>query len=141
MGLALVAGLGIVACDSNKNDQQTTTTTTTTETTVVETTTPDWVGTFVGTLPCADCPGIETTIVLNADNTYSKTSVYKERDTKIEENGAVTVDGDKITLTPSATENVGVTMYRSEQGKLIQLNPEGEEIEGPNAANYVLIKQ
>ena len=28
-------------------------------------------GTFKGTLPCADCPGIDTTLVLNADGTYT----------------------------------------------------------------------
>ena len=40
----------------------------------------DWAGTYRGVLPCADCPGIETTVTLRADGTYSATSRYLERD-------------------------------------------------------------
>ncbi len=30
----------------------------------------DWAGTYQGILPCADCPGIKTQLVLNSDMTY-----------------------------------------------------------------------
>jgi copper homeostasis protein (lipoprotein) len=36
-------------------------------------------GTFTGTLPCADCPGIDTRLVLAADGTYTITESYQER--------------------------------------------------------------
>ena len=36
-------------------------------------------GTFTGTLPCADCPGIDTQLVLSADGTYTITESYQER--------------------------------------------------------------
>ena len=36
-------------------------------------------GTFTGTLPCADCPGIDTRIVLAADGTYTISESYQER--------------------------------------------------------------
>jgi len=36
-------------------------------------------GTFTGTLPCADCPGIDTHLVLSADGTYTITESYQER--------------------------------------------------------------
>lgn len=39
----------------------------------------DYTGTFSGVLPCADCPGIETKLTLNADNTYKLEMVYQER--------------------------------------------------------------
>jgi copper homeostasis protein (lipoprotein) len=34
-------------------------------------------GTFSGTLPCADCPGIDTKVTLNADGTYKLHEVYQ----------------------------------------------------------------
>lgn len=30
----------------------------------------EWVGTYEGTLPCADCRGMETKLILNQDKTY-----------------------------------------------------------------------
>ncbi len=33
----------------------------------------DWAGIYQGTLPCADCGGIETELTLNADGTYALT--------------------------------------------------------------------
>ena len=41
----------------------------------------DPVGSFSGTLPCADCPGITTTIWLRADSTYVQHATYLDRDT------------------------------------------------------------
>lgn len=35
-------------------------------------------GAFAGTLPCASCPGIDTTLVLAADGTYELTEAYRE---------------------------------------------------------------
>lgn len=37
----------------------------------------DFMGTFSGTLPCADCSGILTTLTLNADGTYMLESTYQ----------------------------------------------------------------
>ncbi len=39
------------------------------------------IATYKGTLPCADCPGIDATLVLYQDNTFSQTYIYRERDT------------------------------------------------------------
>jgi len=36
-------------------------------------------GTFSGTLPCADCPGIDTTIVLVGDGSYTLDETYKDK--------------------------------------------------------------
>lgn len=35
--------------------------------------------TYKGTLPCADCPGLDTTITLNPDHTYEMTEIYQDR--------------------------------------------------------------
>lgn len=37
------------------------------------------VGTYEGTLPAADCPGIKTVLTLNADSTYQYSADYLER--------------------------------------------------------------
>jgi copper homeostasis protein (lipoprotein) len=34
-------------------------------------------GTFTGALPCADCPGIDTRLMLNADGSYTLHEVYQ----------------------------------------------------------------
>jgi uncharacterized lipoprotein NlpE involved in copper resistance/heat shock protein HslJ len=39
----------------------------------------DWAGTYAGVLPCADCPGIETRLRLEADGSYELTSRYQDR--------------------------------------------------------------
>ena len=36
-------------------------------------------GTYEGTLPAADCPGIKTVLTLNADSTYQYSADYLER--------------------------------------------------------------
>lgn len=36
-------------------------------------------GVFIGTLPCADCPGIEETLELKPDGSFALLDVYKER--------------------------------------------------------------
>eukprot|EP01133_Synstelium_polycarpum_P010467 gene10467-12187_t len=61
----------------------------------------DWDGTYKGTVPCADCPGIETIITLNKDQSYSMETKYLEKGKKVSvENGTFNWDktGSKITL-------------------------------------------
>ena len=36
----------------------------------------DWAGTYEGTMPCADCEGIETVVELRDDNTFTATYNY-----------------------------------------------------------------
>ena len=36
-------------------------------------------GSYSGTLPCADCPGIDETLVLSADGSFVLTDTYRER--------------------------------------------------------------
>jgi len=42
-------------------------------------TTPDWVGTYAGVMPCADCPGIQTIVDLLPDSTYTLQTRYIDR--------------------------------------------------------------
>jgi copper homeostasis protein (lipoprotein) len=36
----------------------------------------DWNGVYTGTLPCADCEGIKTRIVLKKDGTFERNMTY-----------------------------------------------------------------
>ena len=40
----------------------------------------DWDGYYVGTLPCADCPGVKAELELNADQTFILKETYMDRD-------------------------------------------------------------
>ena len=44
----------------------------------------DYRGTYRGVLPAADCPGIETTLTLKPDGTYSLHEEYLERDARFD---------------------------------------------------------
>lgn len=41
----------------------------------------EWAGYYDGTLPCADCPGIETTLWIYSDGSYVLQEKYLDRDT------------------------------------------------------------
>ena len=99
----------------------------------------DWAGTYKGTLPCADCEGIETEIQLNQDSTYALSRRYLgKNDTPFSENGKWSwVDGSRIRL--EGYKN-SPQMYFVAEGKLIRLDEEGNSITGDLAAKYELQK-
>ena len=39
----------------------------------------DYFGEYKGTIPAADCPGIEVTLIFNKDRTYTQKYIYLER--------------------------------------------------------------
>lgn len=51
-------------------------------------------GRFSGTLPCADCPGIDMHVEIDADGTFRASETYQDRDTTIETTGTWTIDAD-----------------------------------------------
>ncbi|WHT39131.1 MULTISPECIES: copper resistance protein NlpE [Myroides] len=125
----------------------------TTEPTAVEEVTPtevmadnsktslDWAGTYKGTIPCADCPGIDETIVLNEDGTFKLVDHYQDRkDGHFEEEGKYEWDttGNKITLTLKDGSKKQAAVH---EGSLLLLDQEGNEITGNLAENYRLKKQ
>ncbi len=102
----------------------------------------DWVGTYRGTLPCADCEGIETVITLNEDGTYKKNDTYltnKEGENKFEEAGKFVWDesGSIITLQSSS----GESKYKVGENKLFALDMDGKLVEGQLADKYILVKE
>ncbi|MCL1668904.1 copper resistance protein NlpE [Elizabethkingia ursingii] len=151
--IAATAGLLLMSCSQKKELQpgsgvEETTTEVKTDSISVEPITNDghnsqnsldWAGTYEGTLPCADCPGIKTTITLKDDNTYTMTEEYVDKKTKAEDKGKFEWDksGGKISL----VSKDGKRQYMVGENQLIHLDMDGKEITGPNKDLYILKKK
>lgn len=101
--------------------------------------TADAAGTYAGTLPAADCPGIAVELTLCGDGSYKRHLTYLERDTAFDEHGRYTVEGALVTLYSDEGEPNG--RYRIEAGRLRMLDTEGNAIEGPLAECYILTRK
>lgn len=99
----------------------------------------DWAGTYEGTLPCADCPGIKIELTIHSDETFSMYQEYLERDMKGTETGTFSWDeaGNVVTLT---TENGREDLYQVGENRLFRLDPEGNRVQGALADHYILEK-
>lgn len=99
----------------------------------------DYLGSYSGTLPAADCPGIETTLVLAADGSYTLHMVYLEREAAFDEKGTFRVEGNLLTLVPSDGEQPAY--YKVEENRLRHLNADRQPVTGELAEYYVLQKK
>lgn len=99
----------------------------------------DWNGTYEAVVPCADCPGIKTSLTLNKDKTFSITEEYMERNSKNNDKGTFDWDasGSVITLNGKSTKY----KYKVGENNLTQLDMEGGTIDGPNKDLYVFKKK
>ena len=101
----------------------------------------DWNGTYSGKLPCASCPGIETKLTLNEDNTYTLEENYlEEKDGKFSEKGkfAFSSDGSFVTLSPEPADKDGLKrVYFITEGAVYQAQKEGDR---SSKAEYKLTK-
>ena len=97
----------------------------------------DWAGTYRGVLPCADCPGIETTVTLRADGTYSAASHYLDDGPTVTGEGRFTWsdDGGSVNLIGEEPAR-----YHVGENRLARLALDGSKVEGPLAEHYVLTK-
>ena len=98
----------------------------------------DYQGTYTGTFPAADCPGIDPRLVLKKDGTFDLHMKYLERDSEFEDKGGYSVKGNLLTLTPENGE--GIEYYKVEENRLRRLDADKQPITGPLAENYVLKK-
>jgi uncharacterized lipoprotein NlpE involved in copper resistance len=85
----------------------------------------DWAGTYQGVLPCADCPGIRTRLVLQPDGRFELSTQYIDRQVaplvrtgRIQWNEA----GNTITLPVSGER---AAQFRVGEGRLLQLYADG----------------
>ena len=99
----------------------------------------DWPGIYQGVLPCADCEGIKTQIVLKNDLKYHLKTSYLGNDEKIfETEGSFIWDksGSKITL-----DNSEKQVYQVGENILFHLDKNCKRITGNLADNYILKKE
>ena len=140
--LILSAALALVACGGNapKKTAAAETQATTAAAPDMHTaeTSLDYLGTYEGTLPAADCPGIQTTLTLNPDGTYELHMKYIDRDTELDEWGRFTIEANQLTLYPD--EGEPTDSYRVEENRLRMLDAEKQPVTGALAENYVLQK-
>lgn len=99
----------------------------------------DWSGMYEGTLPCADCPGIKTTIELKGDNTFTQNLEYLDRNSRFNDTGKIEwhENGNNITLISKTGEK---QQFKVKEGSLVMLNADGKESTGSLAGHYILNK-
>jgi len=138
------ATVSLTACNqTQKSDQHIGTDSSTPETSIMDTVhtsqnSLDWAGSYEATIPCADCEGIKTNITLKKDNTFAIASEYINKNTKIEDAGKIMWhdNGSVVHLTGKETN----MKLKVGENRLIGLDQEGHEIDGPNAHLYVYNK-
>jgi copper homeostasis protein (lipoprotein) len=87
-------------------------------------------GTFSGTLPCADCAGIDTKITLKPDGSYTLHEAYQGKKNSFDGDGTWTAEenGQRIRLDPnSKSENDRVFAVKSKD-EIETLDTEGKAI-------------
>lgn len=98
----------------------------------------DWEGTYQGTLPCADCEGIQTEIILKGDKSFTMTTQYlgKANDRNVS-TGSFEWDESGGNISLNADPNL---QYKVGEHVLFKLVNEGNRITGDLASNYMLRK-
>jgi heat shock protein HslJ len=101
----------------------------------------DWSGTYFGTVPCADCPGINVELTLRSDLTYTMTRVYQDRQGTFVSSGvfAWNDEGSKIKL-QTANNDAGVQHFQVGENMLALLTASGEAVKDDNDDRYFLQK-
>jgi uncharacterized lipoprotein NlpE involved in copper resistance len=100
----------------------------------------DYLATYKGTLPCADCEGIKTTIRLASEKKFEIEMTYLGEDGKVfpdmgqyywnEDGKIITLKGDHF-----------IGKFLVNEDNLLQLDKNGAIIEGKLASNYKLMKE
>lgn len=103
-------------------------------------TTLDWAGVYTGTIPAADCEGIDVSITLYDNGTYLVNYRYIGKgDHVYKSTGPFKWDKKRSIIT--LTNKDIPPYYRVGKNTLTQLDMKGKAITGKLAANYVLKKQ
>lgn len=102
----------------------------------------DWAGTYFGSLPCADCPGIDFTLILNQDETYVMQRAYisDQSEGDILTEGTFTWNDKGNIITLNASNDGGKFIFKVGENRLFHLDQEGNVITGDLADKYILEK-
>lgn len=99
----------------------------------------DLTGAYRGLMPCADCEGIRTEIVLDEKGRYTISRVYVgKRGSRSHNSGFYKYDGSSgvVYLTDKKGGVEGSYLYK--EGNLVMLDGDGKRVEGELANMYVL---
>lgn len=99
----------------------------------------DWNGVYSGILPCADCSGIQMSLDLSQDGTYTfKRQYLGKEENSFESTGKFewSDNGNAITF----GEGEDKMMFAVGENMLTMLDREGKKITGELAGNYMLTK-
>ncbi|EGD34341.1 lipoprotein [Capnocytophaga sp. oral taxon 338 str. F0234] len=97
-------------------------------------------GTYEGTLPCADCSGINVTLTINKDS-YTSQEVMEDLNTKDKGNVAYDTQSKVLTLTSTEEKDKEQRYKVKEDGSIALLDADGKEVEGELASYYILKKK
>ncbi|WP_114749557.1 copper resistance protein NlpE [Pleomorphovibrio marinus] len=101
----------------------------------------DWEGVYEGTVPCADCEGIATTLEIDYDNNFElKTKYLGKSEEEFSYSGDFTWNEKGNIITLKGVDN-RPSQYLVGENQLFQLDMEGERITGELADKYRLIKK
>jgi copper homeostasis protein (lipoprotein) len=90
-------------------------------------------GKFSGSLPCADCPGIDVTLELAADGSFTLTDAYRERPQgtfTMQGTWSADADGKRIRLDPGSKAEGDRLFAIEDNDTLSPLGADGERVEG-----------
>lgn len=130
--------MGLVSCGNKQNTENQEATT---DTVVVAEPAPAPIsGTFEGTLPCADCSGIKTELVISEDGKFKLTETYMAKKEKqfVSEGEIVRGEGGRFSLTD---KDGTVRQYELTDNTIAVLDAEGKKAEGELADKYILTKK
>ncbi|MDR2929012.1 MAG: META domain-containing protein [Cytophagaceae bacterium] len=131
-----VIALSMNSCVLTGNKSQTETTVKTVDSGIIA---PDLEGTYTGVIPCADCPGVETSLNLKSDGLYIlRTKFIGKSDDVFETIGKFSLNeaADIITLEGVSVPNT----YQIDKGMIYCLDTDGNRITGELENNYILRK-
>lgn len=137
-GLLLLCIVGLPSCKSTSSAKKGTTPASPDN----SQTSLDWDGIYYGVLPCADCPGIQTTLYLNKDLSYRLKEKYLDRpDSAREYRGKFSWNSAGNTITLGGLDNSSRPVsYFVGENTVTQLDMKGNKIVGEMADRYVLCK-
>ncbi len=102
----------------------------------------DWPGVYHGVLPCADCTGIDTTLTLNADQSFVKKMRYLGKSKKVFESaGRFTWIKNNSSIHLKDAQGRDDGRFQVGENRLFMLDQTGQRIQGALEDNYILEKK